>query len=392
MPIGFDDPELRKLMEVTAEETKIIDEKMSHEGYDVFHSKEPIDQFFYSNISDASLKTMAISFDPLSSIAKVQLIKDSLGASKAMYKFEFPLSAEGYCGFCRQVLRIDPDKMYNDSKSEPYNGVPARIFAILRPYQDYPLVVISTAKEPPTEIDTLSDIDEAKLRKVLRGNFLIAGKSGAGKTYLLNYLLRKYYPKDARLGIIQEFNEIYPPNDYTDIICTPPRVPGQKWNDLEFLTEQTNLMRYDTVLVGEIKSSEAWPFVVNCASGTKGGATIHGTNPKSALQRLRTLCLLARDNINEDIVDKFIKDAIEYVVYVEDAKVKEIVKVGTVNKGNFSLEPLEVDVTDDEFLQKQHVERTQSGQRPQQQPQPKRKVFQKPSNMPLPDFRNKINR
>lgn len=308
--------------------------------YEDYSEKVDFETFFDNNVVDPQLKTMVMEYDSLSKTLKIQLIKN--GISNGVKDIvNYNMAANAYSDFCNKRLKIDPNKKYNDSSNILFRGVPTRVFAIMPPYKDYPLVVISTAKQPPKNIDTLSEIDEKKLTKVMAGNFLIAGKSGAGKTYLLNYLLNKYYPKKERIGIIQEFSEIYPPNDFTDTICTPPRVPGQQWNDLEFLTEQSNLMRYDRILVGEIKSSEAWPFIVNCASGTKGGATIHGQSPQGALQRLRTLCLLSKPNLNESVVDSFIKDAIDYVVYVEDMRVKEITELLTANNGKFSLGTVE---------------------------------------------------
>lgn len=331
------DPELEKLRRLAINEQENIIDQYG----DQLSVKTPFPEFFLKTVTDERLKTLAMEYNDLIRSLKVQVIKDNIQTTQKQV-VEYSMTEEAYLKFCRDTLRLDTSRLYNDSSSCDFNGVKTRVFAIMPPYKKYPLIVISTAKQPPTEIPTLSDVDEAKLRKVLNGNFLIAGKSGAGKTYLLNYLLSKYYPKDKRVGIIQEFMEIYPPNDFSECLTTPPRVPGQKWNDLEFLTEQSNLMRYDTILVGEIKSSEAWPFVVNCSSGTRGGATIHGSDCQGALQRLRTLCLMSQGNLNDAVVDKFIKDAIDYVVYVEDAQVKDIKKVTTYNRGTFSLEPVEV--------------------------------------------------
>lgn len=297
--------------------------------------------FFYQTVTSKNLRTMAMEYNRATKQLKVQVIKTEL-ERQSMGIANYAMSTSAYADFCERVLKIEKDRKFNASSSLVFDGVPTRIFAIVSPYKDDPLVVISTSKKPPEAIPGLTQQDEAKLAQVIKGNFLIAGKSGAGKTYLTNYLLSKFCPQNERIGIIQEFNEIYPPNDFSDTSCTPPRVPGQMWNDLEFLTEQSNLMRYDRIFVGEIKSSEAWPFVVNLASGTKGGATIHGTCCQGALQRLRTLCMLAKPNLGEAMVTSFIKDAVDYVVYVQRGKVGEIMKVNTANNGKFQLEPMEL--------------------------------------------------
>lgn len=330
--MAYIDEDLRKLKLRIQQEEEMYDPIVSTE-----FNNMSFDDFFVTNITDNLLKTMALEYDAISQTLKVQIIKDNMDNTKHQI-YQYSMAPESYLSFCERALGLHRDATFNDSANKMINGVPVRIFAIMPPYKDYPLVVMSTAKRPPVKINHLSENDEAKLREVLQGNLLIAGKSGAGKTYLLNYLLSKYFPEDRRVGIIQEFAEIYSPNEFTDQITTPPMKPGQPWNDLQFLTEQSNLMRYDTIIVGEIRNQASWPLVVNMASGTKGIATIHGTSVQNALQRLRMMCLMAANNLNPEVVDSFIKDAVEYVVYVEDAQVTEIAKVLTVNHGKFAIE------------------------------------------------------
>lgn len=303
--------------------------------------QQSLDSFFQKEIADSNLRTMSISYDPEKQYIKVQLIHN-IAVPDIAETFCWQADSKSYLHFCKETLGINVERQYNDSVNKTYGGIPARIFAMLPPYKPFPLVVISTSKTPPDTLDALNSEDERRLKKAMEGNVLITGASGSGKTYLLNYLLKKHIPETERIGIVQEFQEIYPPNEYTDTMLIPPKTPGQPWNDLEIITEQTNLMRYDRVILGEIKGSEAWPFVINCASGTKGTATLHGSSAQKALQRLRTLCLSASGNLSSNVIDSFIKDAIDYVVYVEDHIVKEVKKLNLVNNGNFSLENVEV--------------------------------------------------
>lgn len=299
-----------------------------------------LEELFLKTIVNDNLKTMAISYDAQQKIIKLQIIYNIAAPSKEELVY-YQASDKAYLQFCKEVLGIDTNRNFNDSKNKLFDGVPARIFALMPPYKDFPLIVISTAKRIQEKLDTLNPEDEKRLQIAMQGNVLIVGASGAGKTTLLNYLLKKYTPDNERIGVIQEFQEIFPPNEMTDIMLIPPRTPGQAWNDLEVITEQTNLMRYDRVIIGEIKGSEAWPFVINCASGTKGTATLHGSSAQKALQRLRTLCLSASSNLSSSVIDGFIKDAIDYIIYVEDFYVKEIMALKLVNNGKFSLEAVE---------------------------------------------------
>lgn len=332
---------LKGVESLRAKVEEAYDENPEIESYVTHDDDVNFDVYFRNIITSQNLKTLVLDYDRLSSTLKVQeILSSSISIGKGIQRVkEVSMSREAYNTFLERDLGLHEDAMYNDSNSKEINGALARIFAIKEPYREDPLVVISTAKQPPSSLPNLPREAEEILAEALTSNFLICGKTGAGKTYLLNYLMSKYFPKDKRLGIIQEFNEIYPPNEFTDLITIPPKKPGQRWNDLEFLTEQSNLMRYDYLLVGEIKGSEAWPFVRNAASGVKCGATTHGANATACLKRVKSLCMLADGCDNEQTVESFIKDAINYVIVVDRGAVSSISRLtGTANHGNFGLE------------------------------------------------------
>lgn len=155
-------------------------------------------------------------------------------------------------------------------------------------------------------------------------------------TYLFNYLLSKFIKPDELIGLVEEFGELIPPNDMTLRILTPPAKPNEK-PMLRFVTEQSNLMRLDAVYVGEVKGEEAWPFVVNLASGTRGGCSIHGETAAQALNRLRALCELS--GYNSETINEFIAKSIKYVIVMKKKNIQAIYKLtGTHNKNNFAME------------------------------------------------------
>lgn len=243
--------------------------------------------------------------------------------------------AEKYKKLCEQVFQLNMQEEYNCSKSVNYNGVKARVFAIMPPLTDYPNITISTTKKPPSNLNI--PISEELLYDLVHSNFIICGASGSGKTYLTNYLLSKYIGDDERIAFVEEFSELNPPNDYTISIVTPPAKPNNQ-PLLKFVTEQSNLMRLDAVYVGEVKGAEAFPMIVNMASGTRGGCTIHGTSPRQALARLRTLCQLGANNISAEAIDEFIAKSIKYVVQMEKHKITYIGKLtGTAMNGSFTM-------------------------------------------------------
>ena len=242
---------------------------------------------------------------------------------------------ESYLDFCRTMLKIDTNERENCSRSIIIGGIKTRVFAIMPPYATQPVITISTTKIPPQHLENQSVPDQL-LDEIVHNNFIIVGPSGSGKTYLMNYMLNKFIGEGEQIGIIEEFMELIPPNRLcTSLVCPPPK--SDERSKLRFLTEQSNLMRLDAIYVGEIKGAEAWPFVINLASGTRGGCTMHGESASRALSRLRALCQLEVSNV--DAINEFIAKSINYVIVMKKWKIDSIHKLnGTHNKGNFSMD------------------------------------------------------
>lgn len=239
------------------EQLKEISKTVSSQEYQEAATERTFDEVFIGAVVDDNVKTIAMEYDSLTKMLKLQLVRDHLQVNnyKAYY---FGMKSETYLNFCQKTLELNTNAKFNDSSNVMISGRMARVFSIQKPYKDYPLIVISTVKEPPEKIGTLSDREEELLKMIINeGNVLICGQSGSGKTYLLNFLLNKHMDKNKRIGVIQEFAEIVSPNEFTDQMCVPAKKPDQKYCDLEFLTEESNLMRYDLLIVGEIKGPEA---------------------------------------------------------------------------------------------------------------------------------------
>lgn len=245
---------------------------------------------------------------------------------------------ENYNKLCERLFQIDLNEKFNCSRSVRIKNVKARIYANMPPLVEFPIVTISTTKEPPANLNL--EVSDEILNKIVHSNFIVCGASGSGKTYLTNYLLSKFISENERIAFVEEFSELNPPNDFTICITTPPAKPDTK-PLLKFVTEQTNLMRLDAVYVGEVKGAEAFPMVVNMASGTRGGCTIHGESPRQALSRLKTLCQLGAEGISERAVDEFIAKSINYVIQMKKHKITYIGQLkGTSTNGNFSMDTI----------------------------------------------------
>lgn len=236
---------------------------------------------------------------------------------------------ENYLKICKD-LGIQENNDYNHSVSRRIGKTYARIFAITRPISEYPNITISTSKNPPSEWKQAELIDV--LNGIMDDNFIIVGTSGAGKTYLMNYMLKKKHTgSDSKIALIEEFSELYVPNNGTFRLSVPTAKPNQP-RLLEFITEQSNLMRMDFLYVGEVKGPEAWAFLNNLASGTKGATTVHGSSVRDGLDRFRNLCMLS--GAPEQSISHAIAKTLKYVIYVRDHEIKHIAKLSGVHQGN----------------------------------------------------------
>lgn len=256
---------------------------------------------------------------------------------------------DGYEDFCKDILKIDMNEQENCSRSLFIEGVRTRVFASMPPYAQEPVVTISTTKQPPDRLNNQIVSDDL-LDQILHSNFMIVGGSGSGKTYLMNYMLSKFTGRFERLGLIEEFSELIPPNDVTIQLTVPPPKSHEK-SKLRHITEQSNLMRLDGIFVGEIKGAEAWPFVTNMSSGTRSACTMHGDTAEHALARLSSLCQIEMPHV--EVVNELISKSIKYVIVQRNHKIYDIKELtGTHHAGNFSMKSILGETKEEETIAK----------------------------------------
>lgn len=173
--------------------------------------------------------------------------------------------------------------------------------------------------------ETLSDFVAQKK------NILIAGSTGSGKTSLLNSLLSDI-PNHEHLVILEDTYEILTERDI----------------ETRFLagsTTETSLKSYlayslrlspDRIILGEMRSHEVVPFLMAMNTGHKGlMGTIHSSSSVDALNRIALLFSLygGETNIAYEKVMELICRNLEVVVFMENKKVKEVIRVLGCDQG-----------------------------------------------------------
>ena len=190
----------------------------------------------------------------------------------------------------------------------------------------------------PHPLTSFGEIEEIETLVKEKKNILIAGSTGSGKTSLLTSLLTLVSPEE-HLVILEDTYEIL----------------SDHFHQTRFLsgtTPQTSLKSYlsyslrlspDRILLGEMRSHEVVPFLMAMNTGHRGlMGTIHASSAPDALHRAALLFSLygGEAQLDFDKVMELLCRNLEYVVFMENKKVKEIIKILGSEKGTPFFESL----------------------------------------------------
>ncbi len=145
-----------------------------------------------------------------------------------------------------------------------------------------------------------------------RLNILVSGQSGTGRTTVLNALCRAVHERE-RVATVEELAELQ--------LGRPGAIRLQSSGDVprsqRELLRAALRMRPDRVVVGELLGPEAWDFLEAVGSGFQGSmATVRGSSPGEALERLETLVGATPGAPPELAVRRQIGKAVDLVVHL----------------------------------------------------------------------------
>ena len=157
-------------------------------------------------------------------------------------------------------------------------------------------------------------------------SILFCGKGAAGKTTLLRAFIN-ILPEMERVLIVESDAELFPDKPY----CIEQRIKKQNEGGrpvtLRDLVKDGLTMSLDTYCVGEITGDEAWEFVKAAFTGHKALATTHSESAEDAFGRLLTLSKGAGIGESEKVIKEMMAKSIDYIFYLKDFKVSDVLKV-----------------------------------------------------------------
>ena len=170
--------------------------------------------------------------------------------------------------------------------------------------------------------DMLIGIVKARL------NVLISGGTGSGKTTVLN-VLTGYIAEDERIITIEDSAELQLQQPHVVRLETrPPNIEGKGEVRQRDLVRNSLRMRPDRIVIGEVRSDEAFDMLQAMNTGHDGSlTTVHANTPRDALARIENMVAMTGLDLPARMVRAQIASAINVVLQLarmEDGRRKLI--------------------------------------------------------------------
>lgn len=204
----------------------------------------------------------------------------------------------------------------------------SRVNAVIEPLSiDGPAVTIRKFRKTPVSPDTYVKewhAATANMMEFLRIcvqnklNVIISGGTGSGKTTLLN-TLSGFIPANERIVTIEDAAELALKQDHVVRLETrPPNMEGTGAVTIRDLVKNSLRMRPERIVVGECRDGAALDMLSAMSTGHDGSmTTIHANNPKEAIGRLETLCMMAGMELPAKAIREQIVGAVNLIVQIQ---------------------------------------------------------------------------
>ncbi len=226
--------------------------------------------------------------------------------------------------------RIDEKMPYVDARLA--DG--SRVNAVIEPLAiDGPSLTIRKFPEETITIGHLVDqfgsmtqamADFLKICVEQHLNIIISGGTGSGKTTLLN-VISSFVQSNERIITVEDAAELQLSQEHVVRLETrPANMEGTGEVTIRDLIKNSLRMRPDRVIVGECRDGAALDMLSAMNTGHDGSmTTVHANNPREAVARLETLCLMS----GMDLPVKSIRDQIGGAVHL-------IIQIGRLSDGS----------------------------------------------------------
>ncbi len=167
----------------------------------------------------------------------------------------------------------------------------------------------------------------------IRCNIIISGGTGSGKTTLMNAMSRLIEPSE-RIVTIEDAAELQLQQPHVVRLETrPASLEGKGEITQRDLVRNALRMRPDRVIIGEVRSGEAFDMLQAMNTGHDGSmSTIHANNTRDALTRIENMVQMGNMGLGTRAIRTQIVSAIDIIVQVERQRdgVRRITQISDV--------------------------------------------------------------
>lgn len=220
----------------------------------------------------------------------------------------------------------------------------SRVNAVISPISlSGTLVSIRKFRAEPFKVKDLLEFNSlnAEMATFLDGivqakmNTLISGGTGSGKTTLLNVIATSI-PFGERVITIEDSAELRlnRPN-VVGMEARTSNVEGKGEVSIRNLVRNALRMRPDRIIVGEVRSGEAFDMLQAMNTGHEGSiTTVHANNADDALRRVEAMVIMAGMDLPSTIIREYIVGALDIIVQATRLTdgTRKIVSISEVQK------------------------------------------------------------
>jgi pilus assembly protein CpaF len=200
----------------------------------------------------------------------------------------------------------------------------SRVNAIIPPLSlTGPTITIRKFSKTPLVIDDLIRFGSmtptiAKFLQACVGgrmNVVVSGGTGSGKTTLLN-VLSSFIPDDERIITVEDAAELQLRQDHVITLeSRKANIEGKGAVTIRDLVANCLRMRPDRIVVGECRSGETLDMLQAMNTGHDGSlTTLHANNPRDAIARIETMCLMSGVELPQRAIREQIASAVNLIV------------------------------------------------------------------------------